>query len=75
MLDDPHFAARQAIMSVAHPELGSLQMQNVAPRLSDTPGEVRTPGPQLGEHNDEIYRDLLGLDDSQLDQLRRDEII
>ena len=75
MLDDPHFAARQAIVSVAHPELGSLQMQNVAPRLSDTPGEVRTPGPQLGAHNDEIYRDLLGLDDSQLDQLRRDEII
>jgi formyl-CoA transferase len=75
MLDDPHFAARQAIVSVAHPELGSLQMQNVAPRLSDTPGEVRTPGPKLGEHNDEIYRDLLGLGDSQLDQLRRDEII
>jgi formyl-CoA transferase len=75
MLDDPHFAARDAIVSVDHPELEGLRMQNVAPRLSDTPGAVRSAGPQLGEHNDEVYRGLLGLDDTELDQLRRDEII
>jgi formyl-CoA transferase len=75
MLDDPHFAARDAIVPVDHPAFEGLRMQNVAPRLSDTPGAVRSAGPQLGEHNDEVYRGLLGLDDTELDQLRRDEII
>jgi formyl-CoA transferase len=75
MLDDPHFAAREAIVTVDHPQFGRLQMQNVAPRLSDTPGAVRAPGPELGEHNAEVYRDLLGLSEAELDHLRRDEII
>lgn len=61
MLADPHFAAREAIVRVPHPELGELAMQNVAPKLSATPGAVRTPGPALGQHNDEVYGGLLGL--------------
>ena len=75
MLDDPHFAAREAIVAVDHPQFGSMRMQNVAPRLSDTPGAVRTPGPALGEHNPEVYGSLLGLSDAEIDHLRRDEII
>ncbi len=75
MLDDPHFAAREAIVSVASRQFENLRMQNVAPRLSDTPGAVRWAGPELGEHNTEIFRDLLGLDEADIDQLRRDEII
>jgi formyl-CoA transferase len=62
MLDDPHFAARQAIVSTEHPRFGTLRMQNVAPRLSLTPSSVRTPAPEIGQHNDEVYGDLLGLD-------------
>src|SRR5690606_9723494 len=61
MLDDPHFAARNAIVRVAHPEFGDVAMQDVFPRLSETPGRVRHAGPELGEHNDEVYRGLLGL--------------
>ena len=38
MFADPHFAAREAIVRVPHPELGELPMQNVTPRLSRTPG-------------------------------------
>jgi len=75
MLDDPHFTAREAIVAVAHREFENLRMQNVAPRLSDTPGAVRWAGPELGAHNTEIYADLLGLDEAEIDQLRRDEII
>jgi formyl-CoA transferase len=75
MLDDPHFAAREAIVAVAHHEFENLRMQNVAPRLSETPGAVRWAGPELGEHNTEVFRDLLGLDEADIDQLRRDEII
>ena len=61
MLEDEHFAAREAIVEVPHPEFGSLRMQNVAPRLSETPGAVRHAGPALGQHNDEVLGGLLGL--------------
>jgi formyl-CoA transferase len=54
MLDDPHFAARDSIISAPHPTLGMLPMHNVSPRLSRTPGRVRWLGPQLGEHNAEL---------------------
>ena len=48
MLADPHFAAREAIVRLAHPELGELPMQSVFPRLSSTPGRVRHVGPRAG---------------------------
>jgi formyl-CoA transferase len=70
MLADPHVTARQSIIRIAHPEFGDLAMQDVFPRLSATPGRVRHPGPALGEHNDEIYRELLGLDDEEVARLR-----
>lgn len=62
MLADPHFAAREAIVTVPHPTLGDFPMQNVMPKLSATPGSVRWVGPDLGQHNDEVYGGLLGLD-------------
>ena len=62
MLDDPHFVARKAIVRTSHPAFGTLRMQNVAPRLSATPGSVRTPAPELGQHNAEVFRELLGMD-------------
>jgi len=70
MLADPHMAAREAIVHVAHREFGSLAMQNVAPRLSDTPGRVRHAGPALGEHTDEVLGTLLGADAARIAALR-----
>ncbi len=69
MLEDAHFKARDAIIRIPHKIFGSLAMQNVAPKLSATPGQVRSPGPELGEHNDEVYKGLLGLDDIRLADL------
>ncbi len=60
MLEDIHFRARQAIVEVTDPVLGKLKMQNVFPRLSSTPGQVRTAGPALGQHNGDILQGLLG---------------
>ncbi|MBO2447839.1 CoA transferase [Actinomadura barringtoniae] len=75
MLDDPHYRAREAIIRLAHPEFGDFPMQNVVPKLSGTPGSVRTLGPELGRHNDEIYRELLGLTDTELTRLSSGGIV
>ncbi|PCI45454.1 MAG: formyl-CoA transferase [Alphaproteobacteria bacterium] len=61
MLEDPHFQAREAIVKVNHPLFKKLAMQNVVPKLSGTPGQIKWAGPTLGQHNDEIYRELLGM--------------
>ncbi len=75
MLVDPHFIARQAIVDVPHPDFGMLKMQNVAPRLSDTPGMVRHVGPELGEHTDEVLSAILHIDPATLDDWRGRGII
>lgn len=75
MLADEHFIARESIVEVAHPKYDSLKMQNVFPRLSTTPGKVKWAGPALGQHNEEVYRELLGYGASDLERLRRDGII
>jgi formyl-CoA transferase len=50
-------------------------MHNVVPKLSDSPGRVRHVGPELGEHNEDIYRDLLGLGDDAMASLRSAGVI
>ena len=62
MLADPHFEAREAIIERHHPRHENFKMQNVAPRLSATPGNVEWVGPELGEHNELVYGELLGMD-------------
>lgn len=75
MLEDAHFAARDAIVKLAHPTLGEFPMQNVVPKLSETPGEVRWVGPELGEHTDEVLARLLDRSDADIEALRADGII
>jgi formyl-CoA transferase len=75
MFDDPHFAARAAIVKVAHPDFGEVPMQNVVPKLSLTPGSVRSAGPALGEHNDLVWGGLAGLSRAEVTRLRAASII
>jgi formyl-CoA transferase len=70
MLADEHFKARDAIVRVAHKQFGDIAMQNTFPKLSETPGEVRWAGPELGEHTDAVLGELLGLGPDRLAQLR-----
>jgi len=69
ILDDEHYQAREAVVEVADDQLGEGLVQNTFPRFSETPGEITHLGPQLGEHNDEVYGDLLGYDDATLADL------
>jgi formyl-CoA transferase len=75
MLEDAHFKAREAIVRIMHPKFGELAMQNVAPKLSRTPGSVRTPDPALGQHNEEIFQGLLNLDKNTIEKLQTDGVI
>lgn len=75
ILADPHIAAREAVVHVPHKDFGTLPMQNVAPRLSGTPGEVRWAGPALGEHNAEVYQGLLGIAAERVEELRRAGVV
>jgi len=68
---DPHFAARKAIARAADEDFGSIAVPCVVPRLSDTPGEVRTAGPAPGAHNAEVYGGWLGLSASEQEELQR----
>jgi formyl-CoA transferase len=75
MLEDPQFKAREAIVAVDHPVFGPIRMQNVFPKLSDTPGEVRWPGPGLGEHTETVLGAMLGYTPETLARLKADGVI
>jgi crotonobetainyl-CoA:carnitine CoA-transferase CaiB-like acyl-CoA transferase len=71
---DPHVRAREIITELPDAEMGSVPMHAVVPRLSGTPGDIRTPAPTLGEHNDEILGGL-GLSGAAIDDLRSRKVI
>jgi formyl-CoA transferase len=61
MMADPHFAAREALVTVEDAELGQITMQGVFPKLSDTPGRVRRPAPlTVGQDSAEVLERWLG---------------
>lgn len=71
MLEDPQYKAREALIKVDHERYKNLVMQNVFPRLSKTPGKVSAKAPELGQHNTEIFQELLGLGKDDIDRLRK----
>ena len=75
LLEDPQLQARGSYPSIPDPELGSMRVQAPVPRFSATPGRVDHLGPRLGEHNTEVYGELLGLDAGRLAQLREQGVI
>lgn len=76
MLDDPHYAAREALVDLPSERWGEIKMQNIFPKLSSTPGKIRWPGPEkLGEHTEEVLTELLDLTPEQVKKLRASGIV
>ncbi|HEX3883153.1 MAG TPA: CoA transferase [Stellaceae bacterium] len=73
-LADPHVQARDIVVDMPDRQVGSITMHNVIPRLSDTPGRLRTPAPEIGEHTAEILGQL-GVDEATLAVLAKDGVI
>jgi crotonobetainyl-CoA:carnitine CoA-transferase CaiB-like acyl-CoA transferase len=75
LMDDPQLRARGTYPSIPDPELGSMRVQGPVPRFSATPGQITHLGPGLGEHNAEVYGELLGFDTGRLAELREQGVI
>ncbi|UEM07557.1 CoA transferase (plasmid) [Skermanella rosea] len=72
---NPHFRERGSVVDIETEDYGTLAMQGVVPRLSETPGTIRWVGPPLGAHTDRILADRLGLDEQALAGLRARGVI
>ncbi|MGV9673808.1 CaiB/BaiF CoA transferase family protein [Nocardia sp. NPDC003482] len=70
LVNDEQLRHREVFVRVDDDELGPMTVQAPVPRLSETPGEIAHLGPRLGEHNTEVYGELLGLSTADVDALR-----
>jgi crotonobetainyl-CoA:carnitine CoA-transferase CaiB-like acyl-CoA transferase len=75
IFEDPQFAARENIVRVGDHRSDPISIPATMPLLSKTPGRIEHLGPALGEHNEEIYQDLLGLDAATVADLQQQKII
>jgi formyl-CoA transferase len=75
LMHDPHVQARGSLVRHRDPKFGEMAVAAPSPRLSATPGELRTLETPLGGHNDEVYGALLGYDAQRLAALRADSVI
>lgn len=75
IFSDPHYAARENIVEMPHPTLGTIKMPGVVPKFSETPGEIKWVGPELGSHNFEVYNELLGMTKEQMEVLKSKRIL
>ena len=75
IFEDPQYKARENIVEVEHPRLGKVKIPGVVPKFSETPGSIRQIAPDLGEHTDEILKDIIGLDDERIAKLKEKKVI
>jgi crotonobetainyl-CoA:carnitine CoA-transferase CaiB-like acyl-CoA transferase len=75
VLEDPHIQARQAFVQREHPVAGEITLLVPWIRMSETPAAIRRVAPTLGQHTDEVLRGVLGLSQSEIDQLRAQAVI
>jgi formyl-CoA transferase len=73
-LEDPHVQERGIVFEAPDDEMGEVPMHAVVPRLSRTPGALRTPAPTVGQHNEEVYT-RIGYSDERLAALRQRGVI
>ena len=75
MVADPQVKAREMLVDVDFPGVGPVPHTGIVIKLSRTPGSIEKRAPRLGEHNQEVYGGLLGLEGAELQELRRSGVI
>jgi CoA:oxalate CoA-transferase len=73
--EDPNIRYRRMLVEIEQPGVGKVRIAGSPIHLSETPGEVYSPAPLLGQHSEEILRDVLGYSKEAIDQLQREGIV
>lgn len=68
IVNDPQIKAREMIVEVEHPVAGKLKLPNVPFKMSKTPGSVNTPAPLLGQHTNELLKEMFGWDEATVEE-------
>ena len=74
VMDDPQVRARGMVVDLIHETWGAYRQMGIAPRLSSTPGRIRTHAPELGEHTDRLLSDL-GYDSAEIERFRKEGVV
>ena len=72
---DPHYRERQTYIETEHPLVGFEVLYGIPWRLSETPGQIKRVAPSLGEHNEYVFGELLGLSEEEIARLAAQEVI
>ena len=75
VLDNPQYAARGYFVDLEHPVIGTVRFPGAPFLMGDTPWQVRSPAPTLGQHNSEVLGERLGYSKGDLTLLRAAEVI
>jgi len=75
LLNDPHLRARQFLVELEHPVVGRLTYPGLPFRLTATPGKADQLAPVLGQHNDYVFRQLLGLSREEIAKLQAEKVL
>ncbi len=75
LVEDPHLKARGTFVEVEHPVLKKDWVMAPPWRLSETPAAIRRHSPLLGEHNHQVFGELLGMSPEEIARLEQEEVI
>ena len=70
-----HAKAREMFVKVDHPTLGEVSLPGFPIKFSETKGDMTMPAPLLGQHNEEVYSELLGISKERLEELRKEGVV
>lgn len=73
--NDLHYHEREMIQEINDKDMGPVYMPGIVPKLSKTPGQIKWSCPAIGEHNEEIYRQYLGLSEDEYESYKADGVI
>ncbi len=73
--EDPHIAHRKMLVEIDQPGIGKMKIANSPIRLSETPGEVYAPAPLLGQHSEDVLKEILGYSREEIDRLKEEDVV